>query len=425
MDNGDFGTARRLAVVGQGYVGLPLAMAASDAGFEVTGFDKSERVVSMLNRAVSHVDDISRKEIERAIAGGYRASCDPASMSGADIFVICVPTPLAPDGGPDLSAVESAAMVVSQCMEFGCLVVLESTTYPGTTEEVVKPILERNGMRHGKDFLLAFSPERVDPGNPNFGIRNTPKLVGGVNPEASEHAAEFYAAFVTDVVVLSGAREAEMAKLLENTYRHVNIALVNEMARFCHDLKIDIWEAIRGAATKPFGFAPFSPGPGVGGHCIPIDPNYLSHEVRRRLGYSFRFVELAQEINGTMPRYVADRVAALLNNRRMAVNGARILLVGVTYKPDISDTRETPADGVADELRARGAWVSYHDPYVKAWRPDVTEVDDSLLLQAASESDLVVLLQAHAVVDLTLIATAAQSVLDCRGAMAGENIERL
>jgi nucleotide sugar dehydrogenase len=305
-------------------------------------------------------------------------------------------------------------------------VVLESTTYPGTTEEVLVPILERSGLAVGRDFFCAFSPERIDPGNARYGLRNTPKVVGGMTAQCTERATQFYSLVVDEVVQAKGVREAEMTKLLENTYRHVNIALVNEMARFCHELEIDLWDTIRCAKTKPFGFAPFYPGPGVGGHCIPIDPNYLSHRVRTHLGFPFRFVELAQEINAGMPAYVASRVQGLLNEESKAVRGATILLLGVTYKPDIADQRESPALEVAHILHSLGARIRYHDPYVPVWRVDgllLDSVQDPL--EASAHADITVLLQAHADYDLPALARQAKRVLDTRGIMSGPGVDRL
>jgi nucleotide sugar dehydrogenase len=304
---------------------------------------------------------------------------------------------------------------------------LESTTYPGTTDEVVRPLLEKtSGLTAGIDFSLVFSPERIDPGNPEYGLVNTPKIVGGVTPSCADAATAFYGQICEQVIRAASAREAEMAKLLENTYRHVNIALVNEMAIFCRELGVDLHDAIRCAATKPFGFAPFYPGPGVGGHCIPIDPNYLSYKVRT-LGYPFRFVELAQEINGRMPGYVTERAAELLNRNAKPVNGARVLLLGVTYKKDIADQRESPARPIARKLRGRGAAVAYHDPYVPSWQVDAQDIPRACDLRAAlAAADLVILLQAHRDYDLEWIAATAPLLLDTRGAVpAGPCVEAL
>ncbi|HLR93129.1 MAG TPA: nucleotide sugar dehydrogenase, partial [Jiangellaceae bacterium] len=334
--------AADVVIIGLGYVGLPLAQEAARAGLKVLGFDVSAHVVESLNAGKSHVDDLDDDDVAEMNAAGFRATTDEAEISTASTTVICVPTPLSTEGGPDLAAVLAAASTVARQLTPGALVILESTTYPGTTDEEVRPLLEAGGMVAGQDFYLAYSPERIDPGNKAFGAKNTPKVVGGHTSRCTERAAEFYLRFVDTVVRAKGTREAETAKLLENTYRHINIALVNEMARFCHELGIDLWDVIRAASSKPFGFQPFFPGPGVGGHCIPIDPNYLSHNVRSRLGYPFRFVELAQEINSTMPNYVVQRVQNILNEDGKAINGSKVLLLGVTYKPNIADQRESP-----------------------------------------------------------------------------------
>ncbi|MDO5712378.1 MAG: nucleotide sugar dehydrogenase, partial [Micrococcales bacterium] len=330
-------------------------------------------------------------------------------------------------GGPDLTAVNAAVATVLAWLRPGMTVILESTTYPGTTEELVRPVIESRGLRVGSDVHLAFSPERIDPGRTDFGAKNTPKVVGGCTPGCTAAAAAFYGRFVDTVVTVKGTREAEMAKLLENTYRHVNIALVNEMAMFCHELDIDLWESIRAAATKPFGFQAFYPGPGVGGHCIPIDPNYLSHRVRAKLKHSFRFVELAQDINAQMPSYVVLRAAELLNDHSKALRGSRVLLLGVTYKPDIADQRESPAVDVARIFEAKGAIVSFHDPFVQDWRLNghsLACVQD--LETATREADLVVLLQQHRAYDIDRLAHSAALFFDTRGRAAdAENVARL
>ncbi|WP_267896770.1 nucleotide sugar dehydrogenase [Jiangella anatolica] len=415
--DGNTAVSADVAVVGLGYVGLPLAQEASRSGLRVMGFDVSTHVIEGLNEGRSHVDDLSDADIAEMLAAGFRASADEAALDGADTIVICVPTPLSDDGGPDLGAVKAAVATVGRHLSAGMLVVLESTTYPGTTDEVVRPMLEEaSGLVAGGDFHLAFSPERIDPGNPKFGMRNTPKVVGGQTPECTERAAAFYRRFVDTVVEAKGTREAETAKLLENTYRHVNIALVNEMARFCHELGIDLWDVIRLAKTKPFGFQAFYPGPGVGGHCIPIDPNYLSHNVRVRLGYPFRFVELAQEINATMPAYVVQRIQNILNTDAKAINGSTILLLGVTYKPDIADQRESPAVPLARRLISLGANVVFHDPRVPVWRVDDAELASVPDLDAAlATADLTVVLQPHSEYDGEVIAKTAKRVFDTRG----------
>ncbi|KRF12746.1 nucleotide sugar dehydrogenase [Nocardioides sp. Soil796] len=415
-----------LVVVGLGYVGLPLAQAATAAGLRVAGLDLNRAAVDGLNAGVSHVDDLSDDDVAAMVSTGFRATDDPAVLADADVTVICVPTPLSPDGGPDLGAVTSAVHAIAEHLLPGRLVVLESTTYPGTTDELVRPILEEaSGLVAGEDFALAFSPERIDPGNPTYGLVNTPKVVGGHTASCTARAAAFYGKFVHTIVETAGTREAETAKLLENTYRHINIALVNEMARFCHELKIDLWDVIRAASTKPFGFQAFHPGPGVGGHCIPIDPNYLSHNVRAKLGYPFRFVELAEEINATMPSYVAHRAQNLLNDHAKAIHGSTVLLLGVTYKPNIADQRESPAVPLAKALDTLGARVVYHDPRVEEWDAGVpvTRTDD--LATAIAFADLVILVQAHDEYDVPSLAADARLFFDTRGVTTGPEVNRL
>jgi UDP-N-acetyl-D-glucosamine dehydrogenase len=405
-------TAPKVVIIGLGYVGLPLAFEVASAGLECVGFDTSPHVTAQLNSGRSHVDDVTDTSVERMLAAGFCATTDSAVLSQADVIVICVPTPLFTEGGPDLSAVKAAARAIAEHLVSGQLVVLESTSYPGTTEEVLVPILESSRLTAGRDFNVAFSPERIDPGNIQFGVRNTPKVVGGLTPECSQRVSEFYAIIVEDVVVAKGVREAEMTKLLENTYRHVNIALVNEMAQFCHELNIDLWDSIRCASTKPFGFQAFLPGPGVGGHCIPIDPNYLSHRVKTHLGQPFRFVELAQEINAGMPLYVTRRIQDLLNEIGKPVKGSKVALLGVTYKPDISDQRESPA--------------VHQDPFVINW-----SVNGSLVSRhgdvegALQSSDITVLLQAHRSYDLASLSSSEALVLDTRGVLSGPSVNRL
>jgi UDP-N-acetyl-D-glucosamine dehydrogenase len=416
-----------LLVIGLGYVGLPLIREAALSGLVTAGFDVNPAVVAGLNSGRSHVGDVTDADVARMLASGFRAFADEAHLPAPDTVVICVPTPLSADGAPDLSAVRAAAAIVSRLLRPGMLVVLESTTYPGTTDEVVRPLLEQaSGLTAGPDFALAFSPERIDPGNEEYGIRNTPKIVGGQTTSCTDAAMRFYGKLCDRVVRAKSAREAEMAKLLENTYRYVNLALVNEMAIFCNELGVDLWDAIACAATKPFGFQAFWPGPGVGGHCIPIDPNYLSFKVRT-LGYPFRVVELAQEINSRMPAYVAERAAALLNSAAiLPVNGARMLVLGVTYKPDVADQRESPARAVARKLRARGAVLSYHDPFVPDWAVDGVPVPcETDLYRAVAAADLVILLQDHRSYDLDRIAREARLVLDTRGRITGPRVEAL
>ena len=407
-------------IVGLGYVGLPLAREAVASGMDIVGFDISKSVVDRLNSASSHVDDIKDTDLREMLDRGFRATDNPKELSCADFIVVCVPTPLGEDGGPDLGAVIASMNTIRGVMEAGVTVILESTTYPGTTNEVVKPILDKSGLKIDEEYYLAFSPERIDPGNAVYGAKNTPKVVGGFSQKSGERAANFYGRFIDQVKLVSGTREAEMTKLLENTYRHVNIALVNEMAKFCHDLGINLWEAIDAAKTKPFGFQEFRPGPGVGGHCIPIDPNYLSFNVKKQLGYTFQFVELAQNINGSMPAYVVSRVQDSLNSVGKPLNGARVLLLGVTYKADIADQRESPAVAVANGLLAKGADVVYNDPYVDTWTSVSPTLHSALDLQdELQKCDIAVLLQAHSKYDLAAICASGAKILDTRGVLVG------
>jgi UDP-N-acetyl-D-glucosamine dehydrogenase len=422
---------KRLVVIGQGYVGLPMALRAAEAGFAVVGLDNNVSVVEALNSGWSHIGDVSDDALKAGLVAGYSASTDACCLAEADVVVVCVPTPLSAEGGPDLGPVESAARTIGEHIKANTLVILESTTYPGTTEEIFAPLVLGSNLELGKDVNIAFSPERIDPGNLTFGVQNTPKVVGGLTPECSSAARDFYAEFVDTVVEAKGAKEAEMAKLLENTFRHVNIALVNEMLRFCDELDIDLWDAIDCAATKPFGFMAFRPGPGVGGHCIPIDPSYLSHRVKAKLGYAFRMVELAEEINHAAPLYVANRLWKALNERKIAVNGAKVLLLGVTYKPNISDRRQSPADPLAMRLTSWGADISYHDPFVPQWHVKtptgvnlLTSVGDEY--EAASNADIVVLLQPHSTYNIERLALSSRLLLDTRGSVAiSANVCRL
>jgi nucleotide sugar dehydrogenase len=423
----------RLVIIGLGYVGLPLAQAAVLSGLKVTGLDLNKNIVSGLTSGKSHIDDLSDFEINEMLEKGFSATTDAICISQADIVVICVPTPLSSDGGPDLGAVTSATQSVSENLKSGTLVILESTTYPGTTEEIVLPILEKSGLKLG-EFQLAFSPERIDPGNQVYGMSNTPKVVGGVDVKSGDSAVSFYSKFVDTVVRAKGAKEAEMAKLLENTYRHVNIALMNELVEFSNLLDIDLWNAIDCAATKPFGFQAFYPGPGVGGHCIPIDPNYLAHHIKSVLGRPFKFVELAQEINQSMPAYVVSRIQDALNDQGKALKHSKVLLLGVTYKADIADQRESPVRPLARELLAKGADVRFTDPFVQSWNVDSEHGEHegdrilncvSVLDQEISEADMVVLLQNHKSFDLGNIVAAAQLILDTRGVLKGINVVNL
>jgi nucleotide sugar dehydrogenase len=404
-----------VAIVGLGYVGLPLAQEACRTGMAVAGFDLSTRVVDGLVQGRSHVDDLSDDDVRDMTAAGFTPGTDASVLAQAAVVVICVPTPLSATGGPDLGAVRGAVRTVGEQLQPGTLVILESTTYPGTTEDVVAPMLEEfSGLRAGRDFALAFSPERVDPGNARFGIRNTPKVVGGLTPTCTERAVEFYGRVVDRVVPVRSTREAETAKLLENTYRQVNIALVNELARAFHELDIDVWDVIGAAETKPFGFQAFRPGVGVGGHCIPIDPMYLNHQVLQQLGRPLRMVELAQEINTSQPAYVVARVEELLGRD---LRGAHVHLLGVTYKANIADDRESPANPLAELLVARGAHVTFHDPLVREWDVEgVRRVCDADQAAAVAGADVVVLVQDHDEYDVDALADAARLFLDTKGA---------
>ncbi len=413
-------------VVGQGYVGLPLAMRAVQAGFDVVGFDTDEARVKALAAGESYVEDVASTELASALASGhYRASSDPADCAGFDVAVVTVPTPLR-EGNPDLSYIEAASRLLAPHLRPGASVVLESTTYPGTTEELVAPLLEEgSGLVAGADFHLGYSPERIDPGNPSFGLANTPKVVSGIDAASLAAVRDFYDRIVETTVAVSGCKEAELTKLLENTFRHVNIALVNELAMFANDLGIDVWEAIDAASTKPFGYLRFTPGPGVGGHCLPIDPSYLSWRVRRSLGVSFRFVELANDVNDHMPDYVVRRVSVALNRRRLAVNGSRILLLGLAYKRNTSDARESPALVVADRLLALGAEVHVVDPLVAEGHVDARMARVELSAQELAGADAVVLLVDHDAFDLDLVVAHAGYVLDTRHRLSGPQVEHL
>jgi UDP-N-acetyl-D-glucosamine dehydrogenase len=417
----------RVAICGQGYVGLPLAVLAARAGHQVVGYDVDEERVKRLVAGESYVEDVPSEVLREAVASGnYRASADAKSLAGFDVAVVTVPTPLR-DGVPDLSYIESSARTLARFLRPGATVVLESTTYPGTTEDLVAQILEEgSGLIAGGDFHLGYSPERIDPGNESWTVENTPKIVSGVD-EASVKAVEaFYSTVVQRTVPVSSCKTAELAKLLENTFRHVNIALVNEIAIFAHGLGIDVWEAIDAASTKPFGYMRFTPGPGVGGHCLPIDPSYLSWRVERALGQSFRFVELANDINNHMPDYVVQRLVLSLNEQARAVNGSRILLLGLAYKKNTGDARESPAARVTRLLADMGAEVRGADPFVvEPHGLDSGMVRVDLTEEEVAAADAVVLLSDHDVFDLEMVAAKARLVLDCRHRMSGDNVEHL
>ncbi len=421
------GTASRVVVVGQGYVGLPVAMRAVAVGHDVVGFDLDEGRVKRLQAGESLVEDVPSDQLTAAIASGrYRVSSDPESCAGFDVAVIAVPTPLR-EGIPDLSYIESAAETLAMHVRPGVLVILESTTYPGTTEELVAPVLESgSGLSAGADFCLGYSPERIDPGNRTWTFVNTPKVVSGVDQASLAAVRAFYDTLVERTVPVSGTREAELTKLLENTFRHINIALVNELAMFAADLGIDVWEAIDAASSKPFGFMRFTPGPGAGGHCLPIDPSFLSWRVKRTLGRQFRFVELANDINDHMPDYVVSRLIAALNQQRKPLHGSRILLLGLAYKRNTGDARESPALRVAELLLGMGADVRAADPAVPS-----DQVDSRVALVEATAdecraADAVVLLVDHDAFDLDLVSREARYLLDTRNLLdAAPNVERL
>jgi UDP-N-acetyl-D-glucosamine dehydrogenase len=417
----------KVLVVGQGYVGLPLAMRAVDAGHDVVGYEVAEHRVKRLQAAETYVEDVPSEALAAALASGrYLASSEPACCAGFDVAVITVPTPLN-EGLPDLSYIESAAATLAGHLRPGATVILESTTYPGTTEELLAPILENgSGLAAGTDFFLGYSPERIDPGNPKWNLGNTPKVVSGIDAASLAAVQGFYDTIIETTVAVSGCKEAELAKLLENTFRHVNIALVNELAMFAGDLGIDVWEAIDAASSKPFGFMPFTPGPGVGGHCLPIDPSYLSWRVRRALGQSFRFVELANDINDHMPDYVVRRLTEALNRRRQAVNGSRILLLGLAYKRNTGDDRESPAVVVAERLVGLGAQVRVADPHVVSDHVEMAVERVEVTREELAAADAVVLLTDHDAFDLAEVGTHARYVLDTRRRVpAGENVEYL
>ena len=407
-----------VCVIGQGYVGLTVAAAAASAGMQVRAVDISaDRVAALAagRNVVPGVDD----ELFALGHGSGRMSfgSDFAAVGESDVVLLCVPTPVV-DHRPDLSYIESAARGVAPYLSRGSLVVLESTTYPGTTEQVVMPLLEAHGLRSGTDFLLAYSPERVDPGNPKYGLRNTPRVVGGLDPAATATAAAFYALLVDDVHTVSSCRAAELAKLLENTFRMVNIALVNELAVLCADQGIDVWEVIDAAGTKPFGFMPFYPGPGVGGHCIPLDPTYLAWQARRDTGRRLHLVETAQDINAQMPAYVAGRVVDTLNDHGLSVRGARLLALGVTYKRDVGDVRESAAIEVLARLQRKGAEVSFHDPFVEeVHERGLSLARSDLTVEALAAADCVLLLTPHSSYDLDLIVRHSALLFDARNAI--------
>jgi UDP-N-acetyl-D-glucosamine dehydrogenase len=415
----------RLATLGLGYVGLPLAVEFATAGLRVTGFDLSAEKVDAVNRGHSYIRDVPSERLAPLVKDGrVRASRDFDGLGECDAVIICVPTPLSKTKDPDLSMVVDASKQIAAHLRPGQLIVLESTTYPGTTEELILPILTERGLEVGKSFFLAFSPERVDPGNAKYNTRNTPKIIGGVTPQCTRVTKSLYSKAIDTVIPVSSTKAAEMVKLLENTFRSVNIGLVNEVALMCDRLGVDVWEVIDAAASKPFGFMPFYPGPGLGGHCIPIDPLYLSWKLKT-LNYRARFIELAGEINSEMPEYVCSRVADALNDREKSVKGSRILVLGVSYKRDIEDVRESPALDIIKILERRGGIVSYNDPYVREMELDGSTLRSVDLLPAARESDLVLIVTDHSNYDYREIVDAARLVLDTRNAARGIVSEKI
>jgi UDP-N-acetyl-D-glucosamine dehydrogenase len=410
----------RVAILGMGYVGLPLAVVFAEAGFTVMGVDPDTRKTEALNKGVSYIPDVATETISRLVkAGKLKASSDFAVLKSMDAVSICVPTPLRQTGDPDMSFIMSATEELAKYMHKGVVVVLESTTYPGTTREVLLPKLgEEKGLKVGEDWFLAFSPERVDPGRQDFTTLNTPKVVGGISAACAEVAAAWYGGAIQNIHMVSSAEAAEMAKLLENTFRMVNIAMVNEMAIMCERMGVDVWEVIDAAATKPFGFMKFTPGPGLGGHCIPIDPLYLSWKMKS-YQYNARFIELASEITTNMPRYVVSRILEALNARGQALKGSRTLVLGTAYKPDIDDIRESPALEVIDLLQKKGAEVSYHDPYIPSLKTHAGVVMNSVpdVMEAVKRSDLVVIVTNHKVYDYKAIHEASKFIFDSRNAL--------
>ena len=408
----------QVAIIGLGYVGLPLAVGFARVGFPVTGIDVSEDKAERVNRGENYIGDVDSEELRRLVGEGkLRATSDFSALKGMDCVVICVPTPLNKTSDPDISAIVAARDRIRESLHTPMLVVLESTSYPGTVDELILPYLAESGLVVGRDYFLAFSPERVDPNNPTYKVENTPKVVGGVTAGCTEVAAAFYGQMVSRVVPVSSPAAAEMTKLLENTFRLINIGLANEVAIICRLLGLDVWEVINAAATKPFGFMPFYPGPGLGGHCIPIDPSYLSWKLRA-MKYRTRFIELANEINTAMPEYVVKQAILALNDEGKAVKGAKVLLLGVAYKRDIDDIRESPAHDVLKLMEDYGAQVCYHDPHVPEWQDgDMRMKSVELTAVTLKAQDIVLIITDHKAVDYQLVAQHARLVFDTRNAL--------
>ena len=408
-----------IAVIGLGYVGLPLAITFANAGFNVTGIDPNEEKVEMINRSESYISDITNAQLRKHIdAGRLRATSDYAVLNDIDAVSICVPTPLRKTGDPDMSFIAMASEDIAPYLHRSMVIVLESSTYPGTTREFVLPKLTAHtDLQVGEDFFLAFSPERVDPGRKDYTTYNTPKVLGGITPDCTEVARAWYEQALETVVTVSTAEVAEMAKLLENTFRMINISMVNELAQMCDRLNVDVWEVIDAAATKPFGFMKFTPGPGLGGHCIPIDPLYLSWKMKT-LNYTARFIELASEINTSMPRYVVSRIQDALNRYKKPLNGSKVLILGVAYKPNINDMRESPALDIIHLLQEKGAIVTYHDPYVPEIDHENIHMSSEKDLHASLEdADLVAIITDHQKYDYNMIGEKASLIFDARNAM--------
>ncbi|MEP0829535.1 MAG: nucleotide sugar dehydrogenase [bacterium] len=407
----------KIGIIGLGYVGLPLAIEFGEAGFHVTGYDISERKVNLINAGKSDIDDVPDSKVAHLVKGGkLTATADPKLLRHVDTISICVPTPLSKTKDPDVSYILDAVKWVKEALHKDMLIILESTTYPGTTEDLILPILHETGLKVGKDFFLAFSPERVDPGNPKFNTKNTPRVVGGTTPACTKLAKALYEKTVNAVYPVSSTKAAEMVKLLENTFRSVNIGLVNEMALMCDRLKLNVWEIIGAASTKPFGFMPFYPGPGLGGHCIPIDPHYLSWKLKS-LNYYARFIELAGDINSHMPEYVIDRIRRIMNERGKAIKGANMLVLGAAYKKDIKDLRESPALDVIRLLQEEGAKVQYNDPYAPVIKWDGTDLRSVKLTPALlKKADMVVIVTDHTDYNYQWIVDHSKLIFDTRNA---------
>jgi UDP-N-acetyl-D-glucosamine dehydrogenase len=407
----------QVSVIGLGYVGLPLAVAFAQEGLRAVGIDVDATKVERVLRGESYIGDVPSQDVAALVADGrLSATTDYEALRQADAIIICVPTPLSKTRDPDISYIIAAADGVARCFHPGQLIVLESTTYPGTTEEIILPRITRDGYRVGEDFSLAFSPERIDPGNKHYNIRNTPKVIGGITPRCLEVALALYGLIIERLVSVSNTRTAEMTKLLENTFRAVNIGLINEVALMCARLGIDVWEVIAAASTKPYGFMPFYPGPGLGGHCIPLDPYYLSWKLRT-LNYNARFIELAGDINASMPHHVVDMVFDALNAQRKAINGSRLLILGVAYKANVADVRESPAIDILRLLHDKGAMLYYHDPYIPCLDLGVVTLSSSDLTDSLlTAMDCVVIVTPHATYDWERIVRLASLVIDTRNA---------